>query len=146
MGTICTVINSFNSGIAVGTRFKSKRDAARALPMGIGMKVGLQAGDETFQFRRTEKMIFVEPLGRIVGSPATANSSTSPGPRRPVGRTSWEVTASGDSGVTKGQTFNSRNALVTAMKLHSTLTAKDMATGKLYRIELAGRTYRIIPV
>lgn len=145
MGKQCTVIDSFNSTIKVGTVFDSQRAAARALPKGAGIKIGLQMEDGSkLQFRRTENMIFMEPYGKIPGISTDRLGDV----RRPgrTGRTSWEVTDAGTSGIKIGRVFTSKSALVTAVNTGSTFHAKDLATGTSYRFVVNAATYRMSAV
>lgn len=147
MGTICTVIDSFNSGIKVGTVFKSKRDVCRAMPKGVGTRVGLDIGGRQVQFRRTEKMIFIEDLGKVPGMPTihSPNSGLARSTRRP-GRTAWKVEDARTSGLQNGKVFASRQALVIAAKVGSEFIASDVATDVKYRFTVNAATFRMSPI
>lgn len=143
----CTIVESFNSGLAVGTVFKSCRDVIRTMPRGVGVRVGIDMGNgQLRQLRRTERMVFIEPLDRP-NATSNAGPATTSAPvarlARP-GRTSWIIDDPRTSGLNAQQMFSSKVAVARAMACNSSAVARDLQTGAAYTFSRANGTYSVV--
>lgn len=142
MGTQCIVIDPLNSGMTKGRIFASQRDVARALPKGVGMQVALQAGLKTFKFRRTEKMIFIEPFSTGEAATAPIRKPTFARATKP-GHTSYRVVNIESSGLAANSVHGGMRPLVRKMPANTSCTVRDLNTNIEYAVRRAGSTYRV---
>lgn len=143
MSNQVVVIDSMNSGIAVGTKFASRRDLNRTLPRGEGMKVGFEQKGRKLQLRRAPSTTWIEDYGRVLGAPRQPSTDLPSAPAARGGRKSYKVLAPMTSGLQVGAVFHAERTMVRQMGAHTSVRVLNLNDNREYNISVAGSTYRV---